>query len=209
MSICGRAYYAPCRTRPGHVAARAVVRGLRRAGLLTAFRTPLDALELEHPAVAGLMELWSRTHWSSGDGMMPPDQLLAVYRLAASWPMAGDTVELGSWVGLTTGYLAAACRVRGEGRVGAVDAFAGTKEGGATYPSIERYDLSTLPALREHLGRAGVADFVTPLVGLTTDVAGAYPGRPIRFLLIDADHSYGRGCGRTMNAGRGMSRRPG
>jgi hypothetical protein len=167
-----------------------MLRAARRFGLARRFHMPFDALDLGHDAVAGLMRLWSRIHWSSGDGMMPPDQLLAIYRLAVEWPAPGDVVELGAWTGLTTAYLATACRVRRHGRVFAVDTFEGTREGGAPYPSIARMGGSTLDAFQARMRRAGIDDVVKPLIGMTTHVVDRYPGGPVRFLLIDADHSY-------------------
>ncbi len=136
------------------------------------------------------MRLWPRIHWSSGDGMMPPEQLLSIYRLAATWPVEGAIVELGAWVGLTTAYLATACRVRGRGMVYAVDTFEATREGNTRYRSIARFGRSTLSAFRSQIQRAGVEDLVEPLVGYTNQVVHRYPGGPIRFLLIDGDHSY-------------------
>lgn len=121
---------------------------------------------------------------------MPPRQLWAVYRYAATWPVRGDIVELGAWVGLTTSYLATACMVRREGCVHAVDTFAGTKEGETHYPSIRRFGGSTQAAFRDQITRAGVTNYVKEVVGLTTEAALGYRGAPIRLLLIDADHSY-------------------
>lgn len=186
----GRAYYGTCQTRSGHALVRAAVRMARRIGYMRDFRMPLDALELDHNAVAGLMRLWSRIHWNCGDGMMPAEELLAVYRMAVTWPVDGDVVELGSWVGLTTSYLATACVARGSGCVHAVDTFQGTKEGGAVYPSIERFGGNTLEAFRDQVRRAGVEERIDVHVGLTSNVAEQYGGRAIRVLLIDADHSY-------------------
>jgi len=190
MSLVGQTYYAVCRTRWGHAMARRVARRLRWLNNRGAFRPPFDALELDHPAVAGLIRLWSRIHWSSGDGMMPAEQLMAIYKLAVAWLAEGDIVELGAWVGLTTSYLATACEVRGDGMVYAVDTFQGTKEGHTTYASIIGHGGSTLPAFQGQTQRAKIGHRVKPLVGLTTEVAGSYPGRPIRLLLIDADHSF-------------------
>lgn len=190
MGLLGQGYYRFCRTAAGHAVARAAVLSLRRLGFAHRFHMPIDALGLGHDAVRGLMALWSRIHWSSGDGMMPPEQLLTVYRLAATWPIDGDTVELGSWVGLTTSYLATACRVRGSGQVYAVDTFAGTKEGGSRYRSVERLGGGTFDAFRDRIARAAVEDLVTPLIGFTHEVVDDYRGAPIRFLLIDADHSF-------------------
>ncbi len=186
----GHWYYAVCQTRLGHRLARAAVSTARRVGLGREFRLPLDALTLPHAPLAELMRLWSRIHWNAGDGMMPPEQLLAIYRLAATCPVAGATVELGSWVGLTTCYLAAACRARGRGRVFAVDTFEGTKEGSTRYRSIDRYNGNTQPAFRARIRSAGVESVVSPLVGYTQEVVRTYAGGPIRFLLIDADHSH-------------------
>ncbi len=190
MGLAGTCYYRLCRTRTGHALARRIIGRVRQLGGLRAFHMPFDALDLDHDSVAGLMRLWSRIHWSSGDGMMPPEQLLAVYRLAVTWPIDGDVVELGAWLGLTTSYLATACRVRGEGKTYAVDTFLGTKEGNTTYPSIARHGGETLRTFQDRIRLAGLEDVVEPLVGYTTDVADAYTGRPIRMLLIDADHSY-------------------
>jgi predicted O-methyltransferase YrrM len=122
--------------------------------------------------------------------MMSLEQRLAVYRLAVTGSGYGDVVELGAWIGLTTTYLATACRVRGEGIVHAVDTFEGTKEYDTRYPSVARYDGNTLQAFRDQIKCAGVDDLVKPHVGLTNEVVREYRGCPIRFLLIDADHSY-------------------
>ena len=185
-----RAYYPLCRTRPGYHLARLIVRLGRQHGRFSKFTLPVEGLSLGYAAYAGLTRLWQRIHWSPGDGMMPAEQLLAIYRLATSWPADGDIVELGAWVGLTTSYLGTACRVRGKGDVYAVDTFAGTKEDNTAYPSLDRFGGSTLAAFDERIATAGLTDDVHRLVGLTTDVAKQYPGRRIRLLLIDADHSY-------------------
>ena len=93
-------------------------------------------------------------------------------------------------MGLTTSYLAAASTARRDGMVYAVDTFEGTKEGGTHYPSVARYGGGTFEAFQDQIHRAGVADRVTPLIGLSGEVAERYAGGPIRMLLIDADHSY-------------------
>ena len=194
MVAAGRLFYPICATRPGHATARAAVAAMRSVGLCSGFHVALEALALDHAAFRGLMRLWRRIHWSAGDGMMPADQLLAIYRLAATWPGHGDVVELGSWTGLTTSYLATACEVRGDGVVHAVDTFTGTKEGGETYPSIQRFGGSTLQVFRETVRRADIGHRVREHIGYTTDVATRYGGRAIRMLLIDADHSYDGVC---------------
>ncbi len=191
MSIAGRCFYGACQTRLGHHFARKGAAMARRWGFINEFRMPVDSLDMDHEAVVELMRLWSRIHWSCGDGMMPPEQLSEIFRMARNWPVEGDIVELGSWVGLTTCYLATAARVRGRGHVYAVDTFEGTMEGGQTYKSVKAMGGQTYTSFMEQVRKAGVTSLVTPLVGLTTEIANQYPGRAIRVLLIDADHSYG------------------
>lgn len=190
MALAGRCYYGIAATRAGHRCALGGLALLRACGVMREFRLPLDALCLDHRLVRELMQLWSRIHWAGTDGMMPPDELLAIVRLAYACPAQGDTVELGSWVGLTTSYLAAACRARGQGDVIAVDTFAGTKEGGETYASAAKYGGSTLDAFTSNIRASGLADRIQMRVGLTTEMADRHDGRAVRFLLIDADHSY-------------------
>lgn len=190
MSTLGQCYYRFAETRLGHRAARSTLDVVRKLGALRDFRTPLDCLSLPHDAVAELMRLWRRLHWTSRDGMMTPRERLAIFKLACNANPAGDIVELGAWKGLTTCYLAAACRSRGNGHVYAVDTFEGTREHGTQYASIDRYGGSTLAAFERMMERTDSRTFASPLVGLTTEVAATYPGEPLAFLLIDADHSY-------------------
>jgi hypothetical protein len=174
----------------GHAGLRAVLKLLRRCGVAAEFRLPLDCLVLDHPLVRELMKLWSRLHWASIDGMMPPDELIRIVELAYAGDADGDTVELGSWVGLTTCYLAAACQARGRGEVFTVDTFVGTKEGGQTYPSSSKYGGSTLAAFEHNVAASGLGHRIHVYVGRTTEMAKRHAGRPIRLLFIDADHSY-------------------
>lgn len=190
MSWIGQSYYKTAATRAGRSVLRAGLAGLRACGLLREFRLPLEALALDHPLAAELMRLWSRIHWAGTDGMMPPEQLLAVVRLAYECPVEGDTVELGAWVGLTTVHLAAACQARGRGDVFAVDTFAASKEGGTTYASAAKYGGTTLAQFHETVRASELERRVHAHVGLTIEMADRHRDRPVRFLFIDADHSY-------------------
>ena len=190
VSLISKCYYRLCQSRVGRAMVRPMVRGVRRVGLLREFCLPIDALELDPDCTAALMRLWRKMHWGSSDGMMPPKQLLAIYRLAARWPVDGDVVELGAWTGLTTSYLATACRVRGDGHVYAVDTFKGDMEGGGHYDAVDKYHGTTLPAFSYRMAQTGLIDYVSTMIGDTAAAAAHYSGRPIRLLLIDADHSY-------------------
>jgi len=190
MSLLGKCYYRIAGTRVGHRAACEGLRVARHFGAFREFHTPLAGTEMPYRAARELMRLWQRVHWSSGDGMMTPEERLAIFNLACSCSASGDIAELGCWKGLTTCYLAAACRARGRGRVFAVDTFAGTREHDTQYASIDRHGGSTLPAFRNFMERGGFEDIVTACVGLTTEVAPRHRTRSFAFVLIDADHSY-------------------
>ncbi len=190
MTTTGRLYYDLCSTALGHSLTRQAFAALRRLGFCLSYRLPIDCLALPHDAVRTLMQLWKRIHWSGGDGMMPPEQMLAIFQLAAQAPGNSDIVELGAWTGLTTCYLASACRLRGSARVHAVDTFAGTKENGETYASITHYNGSTESAFHNRIRAAGIEDRVVALKGYTCDMVHLYEGSPIGMLFIDADHSY-------------------
>jgi cephalosporin hydroxylase len=190
MATLGSWYYRLSATRLGHRLAYAAVSTVRACGAAQGFKMPLDCLSLPHEAVAPLMRLWRRMHWSSGDGMMPPDELLAMYKLAFNACVDGDFVELGAWKGLTTCYLATACRQRGRGRVFAVDTFEGTREHETRYASITNAGGTTLPDFEASIRGVGMDHLVTPCSGYTTEVVKAHQNRRIAFLLIDADHSY-------------------
>ena len=170
MSLLGQCYYRIGETRLGHRMVRGMVQTARSFGFLNEFRMPLDSLAMSHDAVGELMRMWQRMHWSSGDGMMPQPELLAMYQLACDCDAEGDYVELGAWKGLTTCYLAAACRIRGRGRVYAVDTFEGTRENNTRYASIEKSGGSTLDEFNRRVCKAGYEDLVCAEVGYTTQV---------------------------------------
>jgi len=113
-----------------------------------------------------------------------------MYTLAIRCPVEGDFVELGAWKGLTTCYLATACRARGGGRVFAVDTFAGTCEHSGFYIDAMRSGGTTYPVFRQTIERAAVEDLVTVYAGYTVEMAARHRGGKVALLLIDADHSY-------------------
>jgi MMP 1-O-methyltransferase len=117
-----------------------------------------------------------------------------LYQLAAGLPVGACVVEIGSWVGVGTCYLAAGLRTAGGGTVYAVDTFQGTtldpKSQTAWTASVAKLGGSTLPLLRRHLGRFGLEPLVTPIEADSVAAAAAYAGPPIDLLYIDGDHVY-------------------
>lgn len=99
--------------------------------------------------------------------------------LEAAATGSGAIVEIGSWKGRSTIWLAVGARLAGR-RVHAIDPHRGSREDPGA---------ATLPEFLDNLRRAGVADVVEPLV-MTSEQAAAQLAGPVGLLFIDGDHSY-------------------
>ena len=113
------------------------------------------------------------------DGWLSDAQGRALFRAAAGTDGRGAIVEIGSWKGRSTTWLAAGARLAGQ-RVYAVDPHHHSRE----YPEAE-----TLDAFLANLARNGLSDVVDPLV-MTSEEAAAHITGPVELLFIDGDHSY-------------------
>lgn len=113
------------------------------------------------------------------EGWLSDEQGQALFEAAASTRGKGAIVEIGSWKGRSTVWLAAGARMAGQ-RVVAVDPHEGSREDPAA---------RTLAEFRDNLRRAGVDDVVDVLVMSSAEAAGTVPG-PVELLFIDGDHSY-------------------
>src|SRR6185369_8560695 len=127
-------------------------------------------------------------------GFMPPDEGDALYAAAAVVPAGRLILEVGTYCGKSTLYLAAAARAAGA-RVVTVDHHRGSEENQAGWehhdptvvdPRTGRMD--TLPFVRRNLEDAGVEDVVTLVVGRTEQVGGWWT-TPVALLFIDGGHA--------------------
>ena len=113
------------------------------------------------------------------DGWLSEAQGRALFDAAAATTGRGAIVEIGSWKGRSTTWLAAGARLAGQ-RVHAIDPHRHSRE----YPEAE-----TLVEFLDNLARNGLADVVDPLV-MTSEEAAAHIAGPVELLFIDGDHSY-------------------
>jgi len=116
---------------------------------------------------------------SAVDGWLSDAQGRALFEAAASMTGRGAIVEIGSWKGRSTTWLAAGARLAGR-RVYAIDPHRGSREDPGA---------ATLPEFLDNLRRNGLAGAVTPLV-MTSEEAAAQIHEPVGLLFIDGDHSY-------------------
>ena len=131
---------------------------------------------------------------AAAPGFMPPAEGLALFDAAAVYGDHGPVLEIGSYCGKSTIYLAAGARAAGE-LVVTVDHHRGSEE---HQPGWEYHDpglvdpgtgrLDTLPSLRATLAAAGLEEHVIVVVGRSAAVARLW-GAPLGLVFIDGGHT--------------------
>jgi predicted O-methyltransferase YrrM len=127
-------------------------------------------------------------------GFMPPGEGLALHETAAEYAPVGPVLEIGTYCGKSTIYLAAAARACGQ-MVITVDHHRGSEEHQAGWeyhdtqlvePRTGRID--TLPFFRAAIAAAGLEDHVIAIVGRSADVARLWH-TPLGLVFIDGGHT--------------------
>lgn len=125
-------------------------------------------------------------------GFLTLEEGYTLFKLAETWPIQGDTVEIGSFKGRSTCFLGSGCRMGGKGKVIAVDHFKGSPEhqkGGHEETREIVTHGSTFSVFQNNIDRFQLGDTVAPLSGSSQEVSNIYGGKA-RMLFIDGDHSY-------------------
>jgi MMP 1-O-methyltransferase len=127
-------------------------------------------------------------------GFMPPAEGLALHETAAAYARAGPVLEIGSYCGKSTIYLAAGARAEAQVTI-TVDHHRGSAE---HQPGWEYHDpalvdpgagrIDTLPELRRTLTAAGLEDDVIVIVGRSAAVAALWH-TPLGMVFIDGGHT--------------------
>lgn len=115
------------------------------------------------------------------DGWLGPEEGRLLYRLAAEANPRGSIVEIGSWHGRSTIWLAAGARKGLGARVVAIDPHTGTH--------LREEGESTEQVLRANLRAAGVDERVDVVVGTSEEAASSW-STPVALLWIDGSHEY-------------------
>jgi predicted O-methyltransferase YrrM len=138
-----------------------------------------------------MMDAHLRQAAERATGFMPAAEGLALFDAAATYSARGPVLEIGSYCGKSTIYLAAGA----SGQVITVDHHRGSEE---HQPGWEYHDpdlvdpatgrIDTLPRLRATLAAAGLEDRVVIVVGRSADVARIWR-TPLGLLFIDGGHT--------------------
>lgn len=126
------------------------------------------------------------------DGWMDPNDGGVLYQLARFVAPAASVVELGSWKGRSTAWLAHGLRDRGAGRLVAVDTWAGTANEPDHARRLAGYGPDQLfEEFRANLRGLGLEAQVEPWRMTTLEAARRWDrGTSIGLLHVDADHAY-------------------
>jgi len=140
------------------------------------------------------MDEMLRAAAEAAPGFMPAEEGLALFRAGLAGAALGPLVEIGTYCGKSTIYLAAAAREAGTVVV-TVDHHRGSEE---HQPGWEYHDpdlvdqhtgrIDTLPVLRRTLHAAGVEDTVIAVVGKSAAVAQVW-STPAGLVFIDGGHT--------------------
>ncbi len=127
-------------------------------------------------------------------GFMPPPEGQALFEVAAEYAAVGPIVEIGTYCGKSTIYLAAAASQTGQ-VVLTVDHHRGSEENqaGWEYHDAELVDpavglMDTLPWFRSTLAASGLEQHVIAVVGRSATVARLWR-EPVGMLFIDGGHT--------------------
>ena len=141
------------------------------------------------PAVpAALVDLAERTR-----GFMPTDEGRALHdAVHALGAVGGPVVEIGSYCGKSTVWLAAAARRQGR-TVVTIDHHRGSEEmqAGWQHHDASLVDeggrMDSLPALRRTLSEGGLEEVVVAMVGNSADIARWW-ATPVAMVFVDGGH---------------------
>lgn len=135
--------------------------------------------------------VWQR-RFQSIEGFLHDLEGFALLQWAAHGGGVGAIVEIGSYVGRSTAFLAAGSQRAGREKVHAVDHFGGSPEhqaGQAFASGILAQEGTTLHRFERNLRQLDLLHHVVPVVASSEVAATGWSG-PIRLLFIDGDHSY-------------------
>lgn len=127
-------------------------------------------------------------------GFLHPDEGARLYELAFAASRRGPCLEVGSYCGKSTLYIAAACREH-EQLLYAVDHHRGSEEHqlGEEYHDADLFDavagrMDSFREFRSNVDAAGLNDTVVPIVA-SSSMAGRHWNTPLALVFIDGGHS--------------------
>ena len=154
--------------------------------------TPIDPYsKIKLNSVKNIVDLESLATISlTLPGMITPKSGQFLYLLCYMQQKEGDVVEIGSWQGRSSSFLARAVLNSQNGTFYTIDHFKGSSGQDRSDFTIENDDLSDLEnSFNFNMKRLGLSDAVTLLNMPCEQAATTLSNTHIRFLFIDGDHT--------------------
>jgi predicted O-methyltransferase YrrM len=112
--------------------------------------------------------------------------------LASNGAGMGEILEIGSYMGKSTCWLATGAKISQREIITAIDHFIGSgehQEGAEHETRVLKDDKTTFNKFKENLDAMQVSDYVNPIVAGSEEAVKGW-NKVIRLLFIDGDHSY-------------------
>jgi predicted O-methyltransferase YrrM len=122
-------------------------------------------------------------------GMISDEQAKVLIILSLTAQQNGDIVEIGSWLGKSTVFLAKGCQISGMGRVFAIDTFKGNPGKESMYSAPLKFGESIYTRFRNNVKKAGLEGYVKSF-RMTSISARKKLKTKARLIYIDARHDY-------------------
>lgn len=140
------------------------------------FEVFVKALTDDEEEIKNIKKITDEVH-----GWLSDDEAVSLYKLTKASSRKGVIVEIGSWQGKSTIWLA-----KSGNKVYAIDPHIGAPE------QIEQYghNIQTLEKFKSNINKAGISEMVAPIVETSEEAFKSWRGEPISFLFIDGSHQY-------------------
>ncbi len=148
------------------------------------------------PKPASPMREESRALALAAKGFLSEEEGTRLYELAYAASGVAPCLEIGSYCGKSAIFLGEGCRARGRHCVFSVDHHCGSEEQqpGEEYFDAELYDaatrrIDTFPHFMANVRRAGLEEWVFPIVGKSALIAANWTYAKLAMVFIDGGHS--------------------
>lgn len=123
-------------------------------------------------------------------GMISYDEAKTLFYLSSLGGIRGDVLEIGSWLGRSTTFLAAGCKTSNNGIVHAVDTFKGNPGKESMYISPLETQETILDRFNKNIKQMNLGKYVKVHNMRSEDANGLISGK-FRMIFIDGCHDYG------------------
>ena len=129
-------------------------------------------------------------------GFLSEQEGMKLFHLAVESSAAAPCLEIGSYCGKSSIFLAEGCRVSGQHPLICVDHHQGSEE---QQPGEEYFDpgifdqelqiVNTLPLFMTNIRKAGLLEWVIPVITESTRLSRYFPDNTLSLVFIDGGHS--------------------